>query len=111
MRNAIAFLSGFTLMVIVGCASIGLETPKTFNERIAYTTEGVRAVVQTTTKALTVGTIKRDEAISIREIATEAANLLDAANIAYNAGDVQTAEGRLAMVQSILTALQARVKP
>lgn len=101
------------LALLVGCASLGLETPKTFNERAAYVHSNINGVVSATTNSLNAGAIASTDAEYVRDSAARTRTLVAAAETAYGAGDVSTAEGRLALAEGVLRQLQnhLRVKP
>ena len=95
------------LTLLVGCASLGLEKPQTFTERLAYGYAQHTAVLQGATSSLSVGAITADDAERILKESDSARVALDAARVAAGSGDVGTAEGRLAFAITALTQLQA----
>lgn len=100
----------FCVLVLASCASscssLGLETPKTFNERAAFARETVNGVVQATINALDSQSIHSSDAEWVRDSANRTLTLLTAAETAYGTGDVTTAEGRLALAEGVLRELQ-----
>lgn len=97
------------LLILSACASLGLETPKTFNERAAYVHSGVNGVVSATTNSLNAGAIKSDDAEYVKDTAVRTRTFLGAAETAYGAGDIKTAESRLALAEGVLRELQKHV--
>jgi hypothetical protein len=107
MRTPYRFLTLAFLMVVVGCAALGIQQPKSIEERLAYAYASHTAVLQATTSSLNVGAITSADAERILSESDTARTALDAAQVAIGAGDVSTAEGRLAAAVAILTQLQA----
>lgn len=97
------------LLILAACATLGLETPKTFNERVAYVHSGVNGVVAATTNSLNAKAIKSDDAEYVRDTAVRTRAFLGSAETAYGAGDIATAEGRLALAEGVLRELQKHV--
>lgn len=98
--------SYFTLVLLVGCASLGFVKPETFTERLAAGYIAHTAVLTATTNALNAHDITSDDAASVQKIANEARRVLDAAKLANDAGDIETAQGRLSMGVSLILQLQ-----
>lgn len=97
------------LILLTACATLGLETAKTFNERAAYVHSNINGVVTATTNSLNAGAIKSDDASYVRDSAVRTRTFLASAETAYGAGDISTAEGRLALAEGILKQLQGYV--
>jgi len=97
------------LVLLAGCAQLGLEAPKTFNERAAYVHSGINGVVVTATNSLNAGAIKSTDAEYVRDSAVRTRLFLTAAETAYGEGDISTAEGRLALAEGVLRELQNHV--
>lgn len=94
-------------LALQACASVGLPTPKGFDQRLA-TAYGVHtSVVQATTTALTTGSISVTDAEAVQGMEKNARSLLDAAKAAEVAGNASGASSELALATSALTALQA----
>lgn len=93
-------------LLLVGCASLGLVTPETFNEKAAFTREAVNGVIGATTTALDAQAIHSSDAEWVRNTAQRTLVLLVSAETAYGAGDPATAEGRLKLAQGVLKELQ-----
>lgn len=99
----------FLLILLAGCASLGLETAKKFNERAAYVHSGVNGVVAAATNSLNAKAIRSDDAEYVRDTAVRTRTFVVAAETAYGGGDIQTAEGRLQLAEGILRELQRHV--
>jgi hypothetical protein len=97
------------LAYLVGCSSIGLQKPETFNEQLAFQYGNLTAIYSAVATSVQVGSLKPDDAEKVIESADAARTSLDAARIAYNAGDITTAEGRLQAAIVLLTALQTQL--
>lgn len=100
--RALAF---FLIALLVGCASLGLTPPKSFNDRVAYAYTTVESLRNSTTNALNSGLIKVEDAKQVQALADQARAGLDASRGAWVVGDTKTALGRLELANSILTQL------
>lgn len=94
------------LLVLLGCAQLGLEQPRSFSERVAYSHSTINGVITATTDSLNAGAIKSADAEYVRDAAVRIRMLLVAAETAYSDGDVSTAEGRLTLASGVLRELQ-----
>lgn len=93
------------LILLAGCASLGLPTPTTFNERLAAaysTVEGVRSEADA---LLLAKRITPDDAQNIQNQATSARSALDVASLAF-IRDPAAADTKLTATITALTALQ-----
>jgi hypothetical protein len=98
------------LLLLAGCASLGLAPASSITDRVAYAYGSHTAVLQSATAALEAGDIGVEDAQRVLKVADQARDALDAAKLAIDAGDVSTAEGRLQLALSILTELQAYLR-
>lgn len=96
----------FAVLLVAACASIGVEQPESFDQRLAYAYGTNTAVRSAAANAVTVGTIDKSDAQFILKQTDDARALLDASRLALSVGDVSTAEGRLVLAVGILTQLQ-----
>lgn len=103
-RFPLLALTLVTLLAVAACATF--VQPKSFTEKLAAGYIAHTAVLKATTNALAAGDIKSTDAEQVQRIAVEARRVLDGAKLAHDAGDVKTAEGRLAMASAILIELQ-----
>lgn len=106
------YLTFLALLLIAGCESLGVATPQTFEERLAYGYSQNAAIRTSAAQALQAKTISKDDAQRVLSTTDIARTGLDAARAAHGAGDVSTAMGRLQManslLQSVSTFLQSR---
>lgn len=90
---------------LVACGTL-FVAPQSFSERLAAGYIAHTAVTTAATNALRAGDISSADAEHVLKIGAEARAVLDAAKLANDAGDVATAQGRLAMAVAIITQLQ-----
>lgn len=95
------------LLLLSACASLGVATPQTFNQKLALAYGLHTAVLQATTTAVTNGTLSSDNAAKVLAKADDARTVLDTAQSAYAAGDAAGADSKLAIATVALTAIQA----
>ena len=100
----------FALLLLSGCASIGLAPATTFDERLAYAVANNAAVRQAAANALDAGDIQLPDAQYVLKTTDETRTFLDAAKAASGTGDVSTAEGRLSVAVSVLSELQTYLR-
>lgn len=93
-------------VLLSGCASLGLAPATTFDERLAYAVSQNAAVRTAAANSLNAGDIQVDDARRVLKITDEVRTSLDAARLAFSAGDVSTAEGRLQLATAVLVELQ-----
>lgn len=93
------------ISLLAGCASLGLEPAKDFDDQAAYGYATLASVRQSTANALDSGLIKVEDAKQVQALADQARAGLDAARGAWNVGDTKTALGRLELANSILNQL------
>lgn len=94
------------ITMLAACAQLGMQTPATFNQRVAagYTT--VQTVAESATVALQAGKLSRADAANI---VTTSRTALDGLAVAQtlHAGNAAAGEDRLAVTLAILQSLQA----
>ena len=94
------------LLLLSSCATLGLTSPKGFDQQLAVAYSTHTAVVQATTVALTSGAITSIEAQSVQAQTQTSRTLLDTAKSAENVGNTAGASNNLALAVTGLTALQ-----
>ena len=94
----------FVLLLLTGCAQLGLPTPQTFDQRLAVAYGTHTAVMETATAALIAKQITVDDAKQVLKLADESRVLLDAARVV---GDPTVATNKLVLATQILTGLQS----
>jgi hypothetical protein len=93
--------------LLAACATLGIEKPQGFTDRLSYVYSTADGVVTATTNALNAQTISSADAKYVRDTAVSTRTLAEAAQTAYGAGDISTAEGRLNLAEGVLRQLQA----
>jgi hypothetical protein len=96
----------FLLILLSACQTLGLEKPTEFPDRVAYAYALADGAVTTATNALNAKAISSSDAKYVREAAVSTRTLIVAAEAAFGEGDVQSAEGRLALAEGVLRQLQ-----
>lgn len=106
MKPRYAPFYALILITLTACATLGLEAPKTFNERLAagYTT--VTGVRNATADLLTVNKITKADASNVEQQADNARTGLDLAR-QIHATNPPAGDAKLDAVVTGLTALQA----
>ncbi len=105
LRAVLAFLM---LTLLPACASLGLQTAETFNQRAAYTLAGITAAREATTAALEAGTITADDAAHVQALANRAREGVDAARrLRALDGTGDAALDRLRLAEGVLAELSA----
>ena len=104
MRALIASLA-LLGSVLAGCASLGLATPKGFDQQLAQAYGIHTAVVSATATALQTRSITSAEAEQVQKQADSARALLDTAHTA-EASNPGAAQNDLSLALTALTALQ-----
>lgn len=94
------------VMLLSACASLGLSTPKGFDQQLAEAYSVHTAVLQATTTAVNAGSLTSAEATQVQSQANSARALLDSARVAETAGNTSGASNDLTLAVSALTALQ-----
>lgn len=94
------------LILLSGCASLGVAPAQTFNQKVAYAIGVHSAVLQATTNAVTNGQMSSADASAVLTQADNANVFLQAAVAANVSGDATTATNKLTLATAALTALQ-----
>jgi hypothetical protein len=104
------------IVSIFGCSTIGLSTPKGFDQQLAESYGVHTAVVSATATAVTAGSISSTEAGIVQAQAMKARQLLDTAkaievtNPAGATNDLQLATSALVALQTYLNSQAAKGK-
>lgn len=93
------------IFLLAGCAQLGLQPAKSFDDRVAYGYSTVTSVRNSTANALNAGLIKVEDAKQVQALADQARAGLDASRGAWVVGDTKTALGRLELANAVLTNL------
>ena len=101
---------GFVLILLAGCAQLGLAPAQTLDEKLAYAYGTHTAVQRAAASALTARDISSADAEQVLKLADESRALLDGARAAAKIGDTSTADGKLLLATSILAQLQTYLR-
>jgi hypothetical protein len=104
--KALARTTYLLLVLISGCAYLGLPTPTTFNERLASAYGTVTTIRQTTTTLLVAKKITADDAQNVQNQADAARSALDVSAAVFKT-DPAAGNNKLAATITLLTSLQA----
>lgn len=94
-------------LVLTGCATLGTESPKSFDDRAAYAVATYEAVQNTVSISIGNQSMSSNEGSIILKQAETGKVALDAARAAFNAGDTAGANSKLATALTVLNALQS----
>lgn len=98
------------LVLLTACASMGLVTPQSFDERLSYAYDQHTAALQSITTAVNAKEMSGKDGQAVLAIADNARLLLDAARVATTSGDTATAEGRLLLATNVLRELTSYLR-
>lgn len=104
---------GFSLVLaafLAACASIGLEKAESFGDRLAYAYGIESAVYTAAAQSYRAGEIDDKDKQDILDAGDVAHKALEAAQLAYEAGDLKTAEARLNAAVLLLTRVQESLR-
>jgi hypothetical protein len=90
-----------------GCTTLGVQPARSFDQQLAYAYSTHTAVLDSAANALEAGSLTVEDAEAVLAMADQSRVLLDSARLAAGAGDVTTAEGRLALATNVLQQLVA----
>jgi hypothetical protein len=93
------------LILLTACASMGLVTPQSFDERLSVAYEQHTAALQSIATAVNLKDLNGKDGQAVLAIADNARLLLDSAKLATASGDVNSAEGRLLLATNVLREL------
>lgn len=93
------------LMILAACAALGVDTPKTFNERVAAAQISVTAARSSALQLLEAGKITAADARNV-QAAADAGNMAIDLAIQLEKSDPNAAGAKLAYAVSIVTAVQ-----
>lgn len=107
IRNSFALVA---LVLLAACTSFGVQPPKSFDQQLVYAYGTHTSVLEATANALEAGDLTVEDSEAVLQLADQSRTLLDAARVASGAGDVTTAEGRLALATNVLEQLLAYLR-
>ena len=106
LQVSLMLMFALTLGAIGGCASVGLPTADSFNERLAVGYSTVTTIRQSATTLLQAKKITADDGQNVLEQTNSARAGLDIARTLSKV-DVKAAEGKLTAARAVLSALQS----
>lgn len=107
MLGILLALSLGAASMLTACQSVGLAQPESFDQRWAYSQTAVTGLREASTRALDAKLIGSADMEHVIAIADRCSDLLRLARDAAGAGDLSTAEGRLALARGVLNELEA----
>lgn len=93
--------------ILQGCAALGIQPAKTFQQRYAYALSQTSALRVAATQALTSKSISTADAEYVLKLTDESRKLLDNARLVVDAGELAKGQTQLELATTILTQLQA----
>lgn len=93
-------------LALPACASLGLTTPKGFDQSLAEAYGVHTAVLSATAVAVSTGALSSSDATQVEQMARTARGFLDAARAAERTGNTAGASNELVLATSALAALQ-----
>ncbi len=104
----IQFLYAATLsLALTACASLGLVTPQSLDESLAYAQGQVSALELSAAQAAPTGKLSATDLQNVLSFGDQATAAITAAHAAEAVGDTTTAQGKLALATSLLAQLSA----
>ena len=98
------------LLLLAGCAQMGLAPAQTFDQKLAYAAGGNTAALEAATSSLDAKMITSADMEKIIQMHGQVRTLLDAARTTAAAGDMTTAQSKLALALTALTELQSYLR-
>lgn len=108
MRSLAVSLSVIVVLML-GCAQLGLQPAQTFDQKLAYAYGIHTAVLDTASGELSTRQLTAKDGDNILRLADQARTLLDSAKV-LSVTDVASATGKLTLATSILTELQTYLR-
>jgi hypothetical protein len=94
------------LLLLSGCALLGITKPLTFDEQLATAYTAHTTVDQAATVAVQAGSLSSAQGDKVIALSNTARSILDAAKAAEKAGNTAGASAQLILATSALTAIQ-----
>lgn len=94
------------VLIVAGCQSLGMAQPQGYDQKVAYTRGQLTAFVNATAASVETGQLDKEDGRRVLNMAKEAREFMDAGDVAFAAGDLSTAEGRVALAIGILAQLK-----
>jgi hypothetical protein len=93
------------ILLLAACASLGLTTPQTLDQKLAYGYAGVTTALNTIATATTAGQLTSTQATDANALALQVKTILDNAR-ALETTNATSAQNDLTLALSSLTAVQ-----
>jgi thioester reductase-like protein len=103
--NRLSALSALFVLLVVGCAQLGIAPAQSFDQKLAYAEQVDTAVLTASTAALRAQQISSADHEHVIALADQAKALIDSAKL-LAATDPTSASGKLALATSVLQQLQ-----
>ena len=97
----------YLALAVLLAACVSLESPKTFNDKLAYGYASVTAARNTAAALLERKRISKEDTQQIQALADQARTGLDVSRGTASTGDLATAQGQLQLALDVLTKLEA----
>ena len=110
MTRALRYGFAIALIALAACAQLGLAPAQTFDQKLAYAYGSNTAALEAATSSLNAGTIKSADMENVIQLHGQVKTLLDAAKTTAAAGDMTTAQSKLALALTSLTELQSYLR-
>lgn len=111
MKRAPHVLFLFVLAIALSaCQQLGLATPQTFTEKLAYGYSQNAAIRTSAAQSLQAGTINKSDAQQVLATTDTARSALDEARRFQSTGDTATALGKLQLATGLLQSVQVFLK-
>lgn len=110
MKSPRYYFTVLLLVLLAGCAQLGMAPAQNFDQKLAYAYGVHTAVINATAAALDAKSIRSTDAEQVKTLADQSRSLLDAAKVASAGGDLTTANSKLLLGTQILEQLQAYLR-
>lgn len=94
------------LLILTACASLGIESPQSFDQRLAYSQGVATSVLSASTASLRAEEITSDDHAHVIAIVDQAKALIDSAKL-LSASDLPAANAKLQAATQVLVQIQA----
>lgn len=94
------------VVLLSGCAPLGMASPQSYDQRAAYARGQLTGFANATAAAVESGEVSKEDGARVLDLAKDARTFLDAGDAAFISGDVSSAEGRLSLAIGILEQLK-----
>lgn len=106
MKRVQLFVAALALVIITGCAALGMQPADTFNKKTLAAVTLVQTVADGAAAGLAAGKLSKSDAQNVVNTSKAALSAIDVAE-SLHATDPKAGEDKLAATLAILTALQS----